>query len=90
MTIRAGRPVCACGLVFEYDFDDGAQSSEFQIGDLLSLGIECKRFADQDVGFAVERTGCRGLVCRQIDLCTRIISYFVDSVGREWIISVNR
>lgn len=90
MTIRAGRPVCACGLVFEYDFDDGAQSSEFQIGDLLSLGIECKRFADQDVGFAVERTGCRGLVCREIDFCTRIISYFVDSVGREWIISVNR
>ena len=27
-----------------------------------------------------------GLVCRQIDLCTRIIPYFVDSVGREWIL----
>ena len=79
-----------CRLVFEYDFDNGTQPPEFQIGDLLSLGIECKRFADQDVGFAVERVGCRGLVCREIDFCARIIAYFVDSVGREWIISVNR
>ena len=79
-----------CRLVFEYDFDNGTQPPEFQIGDLLSLGIECERFTDQDVGFAVERVGCRGLVCRQIDLCARIIAYFVDSVGREWIISVNR